>query len=260
MAAVKSIKDLFPTHGVDKRMGLNFDQLWQQGYRPKKLHLGVKDPEYDGVDIRLDSILGWRTSLTFVSSTWSDGSPGPVAFNVKHGILLEKDIKKINRSQLGLVYIMVSNTESHFMNADTTLELFRELYGPAFHARRRFLELDDTAPGLLLADAFTGNHASLKGEQERRALLKEEFNIIPPITLPGGWSAKGQPCDQIHDKFRRILDGKLDAVLGLDGSILSRRLYEELPIGCTGTIKRYHPSNFSMETSEHHLAYELGIG
>jgi hypothetical protein len=47
---------------------------------------------------------------------------------------------------------MVSGTSTHFCNAETTIELWENLYGPAFKLQRAACALDPDAPGLLICD------------------------------------------------------------------------------------------------------------
>ena len=158
---------------------------------------------------------------------------------MKEGFLSDKFVNKMNKDpkNIGKVYIIVSQTESHMMTSDTTIELWRNLYGPAFVARRIQLGLPPDAKGLLIVDAFSGNHSFLGGEDGRRKLFAEEFSIVLPLKMPGGWSAKGQPCDQVHAVYRRILGQVLDDMLGFGGNLLDRPLYEELQLTSLGTVK-----------------------
>ena len=191
-----------------------------------------------GRDIRLDTVLGFRASCTVVTSTWADGTHGPIGFSVPPGTLPEAFVQKANASHWGRCHIVVSRSETHFMCADTTIELWNNLYGPAFVLRRQALGLPSDALGMLLADAFTGNHATLAGEALRRAKFFEEFHILGPPQMPGGWSAKGQPCDQLHHVFRAHVDALTDKLLGYTVCLLDRPLFHELEVGSAGTIKR----------------------
>ena len=46
-------------------------------------------------------------------------------------------MKAFNAKWQGEYHIIVSKTETHFMNSEATLTMFNELYGPAFAARRK---------------------------------------------------------------------------------------------------------------------------
>ena len=309
----ESLRLQFSVHGVDERMGLNCDQLWQCLCPPKENGIGQKDdrekpslltkvnsspypkkyimyfvyfhvfygflifglrfffqaaeqaakekpqarkrlrvkshdPEHD---VRLDAISGWRGALTSVTSTWSDGTRGPLGFCVKEGFLPQKYIEKVNQSpqNIGRVYICVIQTDSHMMTSETTLELWRNLYGPAMVQRRLLLNLPPGAKGLLIVDAFSGNHSFLGGEEQRRKLFAEEFHCVLPLKMAGGWSAKGQPCDQVHSVFRRAMDDVLDNHLGFGNNLLDRPLYEELQLSAAGTIRRQIKSTDVIECS-----------
>ena len=55
--------------------------------------------------------------------------------------------------------------------------------------------------------------------------------------MPGGWSAKGQPCDQFHHVLRALIDQEMDIRLGFNGSLLKRLPYHELPLNASGVHK-----------------------
>ena len=98
---------------------------------------------------------------------------------------------------------MISKSESHMYNAESTLELFESLYETAFRDKRRKIgEHVRKCPGMLVSDAFTGNSAWRSGERERRKMWLDACNIHQASPPPGGWSAHGQPCDASHDVFR----------------------------------------------------------
>ena len=121
-------------------MTLNFDQLWQQLAAPKKRAIGhgiavgslVRGAKKEKrkqrahqptADIRLDTITGYRRAITTVTSTWGNGERGPIAFCVKPGFVAEAYIKQFNTQHKGRSYILVSETESHMMNAEAATQV-----------------------------------------------------------------------------------------------------------------------------------------
>lgn len=209
------LRGVVKERGISLHLVMNFDQLWQMLWRPKKRHCvwtlerseATSYKETRRVrgkqsriwkhrpsrDVRLDHVQNFRSGVTVVTSTWADGTPGPVGISIKPGFLGQRDISAFNKLHIGKYYIMESTCESatHFMNADTTVELIEKLIGPATMIQRRKWHLLDSDPAFLIADAFTGNYATGQGEHMRRTRVAEEYNLILPLEPPGGWSAKG---------------------------------------------------------------------
>lgn len=79
---------------------------------------------------RTEHVQGARIGVTAVSSVWADGTIGPLAVCVATGSVPLNTIKEINRDYFGHVFCFESGTESHFMNADTTVLYLQELVGP----------------------------------------------------------------------------------------------------------------------------------
>ena len=69
--------------------------------------------------------------MTAISSTWGNGELGPLGICVATGQVRPSLITDINAAYHGHVFIFESGTESHFMNAETTLLYLRNLIGPA---------------------------------------------------------------------------------------------------------------------------------
>ena len=68
--------------------------------------------------------------VTAVTSTWADGTMGPLGVCVASGSLPLAWIQQMNSDYRGFVYIFESGTETHFMNAETTMLYLTELIGP----------------------------------------------------------------------------------------------------------------------------------
>lgn len=152
-------------------MVLNYDQLWKSAYqspkevlakrsstavdelgmetRPEftkgkrlKAILAIVEKEMKGEavlppsklrknDARAEMVQGSRQSLTAITSVWGNGELGPLGICVAQKGLAQQFIKEFNKEWYGHAYIFESGTESHFMNADTTIQYFQELLGPA---------------------------------------------------------------------------------------------------------------------------------
>ena len=56
---------------------------------------------------------------------------------------------------------------------------------------------DSRKNAILIVDPAPGHNADLRGIRRQLALLEKELNL-KVIVAPAGYSAVGQPCDQIH--------------------------------------------------------------
>ena len=79
---------------------------------------------------RSEFVVGGRVGVTAVTSTWADGTMGPLGVCVASGSLPLAWIQQMNSDYRGFVYIFESGTETHFMNAETTMLYLTELIGP----------------------------------------------------------------------------------------------------------------------------------
>ena len=74
-------------------------------------------------DVRLDPIKDQRKSITIVTSTWANGSPGPLAICAAEGMISEKIRTSLNNKYKGQLLIMSSGSDVHFMNGETNMEM-----------------------------------------------------------------------------------------------------------------------------------------
>lgn len=75
-------------------------------------------------------------ALQVLTSVWSDGSPGPIAFCVPEGKLTREEMTTWNRANLGRSYVLSSCTPSHFMSGETWAVLLEQLISPALQLQR----------------------------------------------------------------------------------------------------------------------------
>ena len=75
---------------------------------------------------------------------------------------------------------------------------------------------------MLVADAFTGNSSSQGGLMLRREKWAQVMNVLLPALQPGGWSAHGQPQDQLHGFYKNLNDASLHSMLGFDRNLFLR--------------------------------------
>jgi hypothetical protein len=197
--------------------------------KPSKLH---QQPVHDPVG-------NARQPHTLCTSTWSDGTQGPLLSVWKEGSISQEVINRINSRYAGRMLVMVTRSDTHFMNGELTVRYLEELVGPALRAKRNALGLDATARAGLLADAFTGNSSA---EQEAlRVRWCNENNVTMMSDIPGGWSKNGQPCDKFHAMFRRLTDIWEDMELMYQPDIMSRPLLSEMLHGFNSIGKKSLP-------------------
>jgi hypothetical protein len=205
--------------GVHPWLILNYDQVWRAAYKGmtyvyrkplvevgkrkvrgkmlknKARKNGIKDP-------RLDHMAKARQSITMMTSSWSDGTAGPCGFCVPDGLIKQSVLDKFCTENIGRAFAFYSEGKTHFMNAATLLLLMNRLYTDAFQIQREKHRLPGTARGMLLADAWTGNQAQENGAGAERLAWSLQNNVKLPPLVPGGWSAWGQPVDQLHHLLR----------------------------------------------------------
>ena len=80
---------------------------------------------------RSEFVVGGRQGLTAVTSTWASGEIGPLGICVTTGSVPAAFIREMNEKWRPHVYIFESQTETHFMTADTTMLYLQELIAPA---------------------------------------------------------------------------------------------------------------------------------
>ena len=78
----------------------------------------------------------WCIQTQALTSSWSDGSRGPICFCIPEGALPAKAIREWNKQHIGLSYIVCSGTSSHFMQSDTLLEIFDQCYSAGIALQR----------------------------------------------------------------------------------------------------------------------------
>ena len=71
-----------------------------------------------------------------LTSSWSDGTAGPLAFTVPEGKLSAEAIKQFNEKHAGRAMVLTSGTSSHFMTGDTLVQVYEQLYSPALALQR----------------------------------------------------------------------------------------------------------------------------
>ncbi len=71
-----------------------------------------------------------------LTSTWSDGRGGPLAFCVPEGRISASEIHQFNCQHVGVAYVLTSGTASHFMCAETLATVYEQPYSPALRVQR----------------------------------------------------------------------------------------------------------------------------
>ena len=173
-------------------------------------------------------ILGQRNGYTVVTSLWANGDQGPLVFVFAENTMPKAVMQRLNDAYRGEIFIMSSGKENnHMMDAESTVQMWQKVYGPAFSKRRTHLGLTrQAAKGRLMFDAFTGNASTSDGTDRRRQVWLGENNITT-MQGDGGWSVHGQPADCIHAYLRRLTDNYEDVLYGFSVNPLKRKRLEE---------------------------------
>ncbi|CAK9116427.1 unnamed protein product [Durusdinium trenchii] len=172
------VKDLFTTQGVHPGLLLNFDQV--------------------------------------LTSSWSDGSKGPLAFCIPEGAMTAQEIQKWNQEHEVRHFIINSHSEM---------------------CQRFGLDInDESALCGFICDAWTGTYAESRGEAPRRNAFYTSHRVLPPRKQPGGWSSHGQPVDQLHGCFRREIRARDVAAAGMYSDLRTRPEFHELDVRPSGQL------------------------
>ena len=75
--------------------------------------------------------------LQALTSSWSDGTAGPIAFCLPEGKISPQDAAAYNRENRGRSFVMTSGTESHFMSGEVLAVMMDQLISPAMEKQRQ---------------------------------------------------------------------------------------------------------------------------
>ena len=126
-----------------------------------------------------------RKSITIMTSSWGDMTPGPIALHLPQGLVAESSVREFNCTYRGRALALYSEGNSHFMTGQTFNELLAELYPDAFRMQRARHKLDGSVRGMILADAWLGYHATSSGEDLARQAFTQQHNVEMPQRQPG---------------------------------------------------------------------------
>ena len=88
--------------------------------------------------------------------------------NVPPGEYSQAMLNKFNEDNKGYYFVNVSETDSHFMTAESTCVMYECLFKDAFRMQRKRWNLDATCRGALQCDDFNGNRAEKEGHASKR--------------------------------------------------------------------------------------------
>ena len=147
--------------------------------------------------------------------------------------------KELNDEFRGEIFIMPSGKDcNHFMDGESTVQMWEEVYGPAIIQRRHRL-MKPHARAALLFDAFTANESMSGGCELRRSLFEDNFNATH-IQGDGKWSVHGSPCDALHAYWRKLCDALEEIIFGFDIDLdpFRRKSFEDLIQDHIGTAPK----------------------
>ena len=75
--------------------------------------------------------------LEVMTSSWSSGHAGPIAFCVPEGCVPSEALRSFNLANKGRAYMLTSGTTSHFMTGQVYAQLLEQLYSPAIELQKK---------------------------------------------------------------------------------------------------------------------------
>eukprot|EP00438_Fugacium_kawagutii_P029399 Skav223380 [mRNA] locus=scaffold2634:201140:209818:- [translate_table: standard] len=144
--------------------------------------IGKSSKESLGVSLH-DHIAQSRRSITVMTSSWGDCSPGPLGLCIPEGMVSADDIRKFNDAHRGEAWAVASQSKSHFMTGTLWTQMLYELYTPAYDRQRSKYQLTLGTKGKFLADAWTGFRSADAGESVERSAWEELNQVDMPTAV-----------------------------------------------------------------------------
>lgn len=72
-----------------------------------------------------------------LTTSWSDGTPGPIAYCLPEGKLSGAEMAEYNCAHRGKSWVMSSGTSSHFMSGECFAVMLEQLISPALEIQRQ---------------------------------------------------------------------------------------------------------------------------
>ena len=140
-------REMRTSHNVPPSLCLNYDQTWCLAFRTPKTAVR-RTGRLKANQNRITSIINGRQGFTICTSSWADGSTGPLFVSIGNGAsgVTDKWIDDLNSKGVGKVFVHRNDGRTHFMNGATTLLMYERLYSPAFDHRRETLNLYLSCP------------------------------------------------------------------------------------------------------------------
>ena len=144
--AREAYRALVDDKGVHGALVLNFDQLWRTAWGSNSKLLfktgcpgepSQKSKAGARTSKKIDAVKHQRRGMTAVTTSWSDGTAGPIAFCVPEGRISAEEMAKFNKEHRGRSYVLSSGSKTHFLTADTLLILYEQLFSPALVLQRQ---------------------------------------------------------------------------------------------------------------------------
>lgn len=187
---------------------------------------------------RTDAFPTARLSITAVTSSWSDGSAGPLGLCVPQGMVKQDVMDSFNAAHRGHAFMFSSLHKGHFMNGATFITLMKGMLSDAFALQRQRYQLASSVKGLILCDAWTGFHCHRSGLDCSREAWAEANSVVLPDKQVGGWSANGQPVDQLHHLLRYRMDLVDCSDVGWSADLRQRPVFDAMPVRPNGQPAR----------------------
>ena len=101
-------------------------------FKRERARLRMSGAEIDADVVRVDPIRRSREGITVVVSTFGNGTKGPLLVHLKENQWPKAIIDKYNSDPryIGRLRILTSGTDTHMMNAETTLQMLEQWLKP----------------------------------------------------------------------------------------------------------------------------------
>ena len=161
--------------GVHGALILNYDQLWRCCWSHnsrlmfKAGNAGKATPRKAAparANKKVDAVKHARRGVTALTSSWSDGSAGPIVFCIPEGRMTAAQMHEWNSSHVGSSYVLSSGSRTHFMTADTLLQVFEQVYSPALEKQSKRPAVCAVSDGLLVLAIVCRVHVSLSSWED----------------------------------------------------------------------------------------------
>ena len=171
-------------------------------------------PAHPHTNHRNDVAPTYRRSRTWMTCTFASGEVGPLVVMYGNKHISDKDLLLVNERYAPEVITVRNSKKSHMYDSQLFLWYLDVVFREALRQQRA--KLSSACAGktaVLLVDPASCHVAWKNGERLRREQLCRELSLTIK-EAPAGFSATGQPADQVHHSIHCKLDAMMRQHLG----------------------------------------------